>query len=354
MILLDARKWTDYGIGSFVRHLYPGLLEALPAPIGLLADPDNLPPFAGSCTLYPCPWRNGSAMEQMRLPALLRRISPRLFYAPHYVLPWVLNVPCAVTVHDAIHMLFPHLYPPRVKTWLAERLMRRVLRRSRLVLTDSETTRSDLQRLFGHDPQAVQVVPIGLSPSILHAPKERIPLLDEPYLLTVGSRQPHKNVYRLWEALALLHRQGLGITLVMPGFLPSPEELDQLAHLDLSHRVFFPGKVSETELLTWMDHAHLLVHPSLYEGFGLPPLEALARGVPILVSRAGSLPEVLGVHGRYFDPCSSEDMAAQMALALEGRLWSAEDLAEARAFAHAHTWDACVATYAQVLMSVSG
>ena len=239
------------------------------------------------------------------------------------MLPRVERPAAAATVHDLQHELYPQFFPR------AELLYRRIvygwtLRRSRLVIAISEHARETLIERAGLTPERVRTIHLGIDHERFR-PDGRA---RDPILLYPANRWPHKNHDRLFEAFGLVRRERSELRLVLTG---SGHDRAQLPK-----GVEARGRVSDDELVELYRSAACLVFPSLYEGFGLPPLEAMACGCPVAVARATSLPEVCGDAAEYFDPLSTEDMAAAILRALEGRLVET-GLARAASF----TWHAC-------------
>jgi len=246
------------------------------------------------------------------------------------MLPRVERPPAATTVHDLQHELYPRFFPR------GELAYRRIvygwtLRRSAIVIAISEHARETLLERHDLAPDRVRTIHLGLDHE--HFRPDGRP--REPFLLYPGNRWPHKNHERLFEAFAVVRRERSDLRLVLTGSghdrAPLPEAVESR------------GRVSDEELAELYRSASCLVFPSLYEGFGLPPLEAMACGCPVAVARATSLPEVCGDAAEYFDPFSAEDMASAVLRALEGRLVE-EGLARAAGF----TWEACAEAHEAV------
>ncbi len=257
---------------------------------------------------------------------ILRRLDPKRLDAIHFplsvMIPRVERPPAATTVHDLQHELYPRFFPR------SELLYRRVvygwtLKRSRIVIAISEHARETLIERHGLDPERVRTIHLGLDHERFR-PDGRA---REPFLLYPANRWPHKNHDRLFEASALVRRERPDLRLVLTGSGhegPLPENVESR------------GRVSDDGLVELYRSAACLVFPSLYEGFGLPPLEAMACGCPVAVAQATSLPEVCGDAAEYFDPFSAEDMAAAILRALSGDRVE-KGLAQAAQF----SWNAC-------------
>jgi len=220
-----------------------------------------------------------------------------------------------VTVHDLTPILFPqfHLASNR----FTEDQLRRRLDRADLVIVPSQSTANDLAGILGSGGKSLRIIPLGVGGNFKplarghrHVLKELG--IDGEFLLAVGSLEPRKNLPRLFEAMRLLKDQlrlPHKLVVVGPkGWLNEPIYAS-VHRLRLESSVIFTGFVDVEILNVLYNEAELLVFPSLYEGFGFPPLEAMAAGCPVAVSRASSLPEVVGGAGAYFDPVDVEDIA---------------------------------------------
>jgi glycosyltransferase involved in cell wall biosynthesis len=243
-------------------------------------------------------------------------------------------VPAAVTVHDLQHELYPRFFS---RSELAYRrvLYRRSVRSSRIVIAISEHARETLLTRYGLDPSRVVAIPLGIDHLRLRPAEEPEP--REPFLLYPANPWPHKNHARLYEAFALARRDRPELRLVLTGTGHDPRALPDA--------VESRGRVPYDELVRLYRTASALVFPSLYEGFGLPPLEAMACGCPVAVSRATSLPEVCGDAAEYFDPLSPEDMARAVGAVLDDpALYVQRGVARARLY----TWESTARAHEDV------
>jgi glycosyltransferase involved in cell wall biosynthesis len=253
--------------------------------------------------------------------------------------PW--NVPMVATVHDLYAALKINYVDERKRLQKLRHYEHLRDRCARLVCV-SENTRQDFLRLVGGDPARLKVVPLGVSTIFRpHAPHELEPVrarfrIDGPYLLFVGATA-NKNLARVVEAFAA-GRFGRELSLVIAG-QQSPEVLAsstaRLAALGLSSRVHFTGHVGDGALPALYAGAAAYLFPSLYEGYGLPILEAMASGTPVLTSDRGGCPEVAAGHAVIVDPTDVDAIRAGIAAALE---MPAERRAAALAHARARSW----------------
>ncbi len=315
-IAIDARKLHDYGIGTYVRNLVHWLARLDDDnQYVLLCRPADVAPLAALGPRF-VPWPvaagNYTVREQLSIPLALSRARVDLFHAPHYVVSPLTPVPFVVTIHDCIHLRFPEYLPGRLAYRYARTMMRSSARRSQRILTVSCASRQDIVDFLRVPASKIEVIANAIDERLTAPPTEadltRIRdryQLNSPFVLYTGNIKPHKNVDRLIEAFALVRRGGLtDIKLLIIGDEVSKyPNLRRLVHSHQLHRhVRFLGFVSDDMLAVLYRLATVFVFPSLYEGFGLPPLEAMAAGVPVITSNVSSLPEVVGDAALLIDP----------------------------------------------------
>ncbi len=327
---IDARKAADFGIGRYIERLVAGLA-------GCDGD-EKYALFGGEEALAICRTATGndprftlvrqeslsySLGEHFSLPRALRRARIDLYHSTHYVLPHgPLPARVVTSVHDLIHLIFPQYLPSRAALIYARHFIRRAARRSDAVITGSVASRDDLlHHVPAVDSQKVHVIPYGVDQRFRPAgagetesDQEQLKQLGLqcPYFLYVGNFKPHKNLAAVLEAYG--QYQALVNTphrLVLVGRdLSSQDGLNRLGHrLPDPHRLLCLGYQPDQLLPLLYRGSELFLFPSLYEGFGLPPLEALACGTPVLASRGGALEEVLGPAAHYCDPNDTSAMA---------------------------------------------
>ncbi len=312
---IDARKLHDFGIGTYIRNLLRQLARLdHDTEFVLLCRPPDRPALGSLVDNFRTVEEtapNYSISEQFKIPLALRRERVSMFHAPHYVLPVLVSCRSVVTIHDCIHLMFPHL-PGRLALAYARTSIALASRRADRILTVSESSKRDILRFvdvpaakidviynayderFGVEPQEADVVRVA----------ERYQLHDE-FVLYAGNVKPHKNLARLIEAFHIVRNRGLDhLKLVLIGDeISRYAALRRAVHQHQLHKyVRFLGYLPEETLAVMYRLAGVFVFPSLYEGFGLPPLEAMASGTPVVTSNVSSLPEVAGGAALLVDP----------------------------------------------------
>jgi glycosyltransferase involved in cell wall biosynthesis len=244
--------------------------------------------------------------EQALIPWLLRKDPFDLFFSPTYALPLALASRSILTIHDLIHLIFPQDYGWKYR-WYYRLLVHPALARSRRVFTVSESSRRDIVSYLGGQNAKIEVIPNGLDSYWVPRPEDPEFLkrygLTAGFILYVGNSRPHKNFPRVLEAFRRLLQEG-----TYPGKMVVVGLTPDRVPAELSGRLVFFPFCPDPELVLLYSGAQLLMAPSLYEGFGLPVLEAMACGCPVLVSRTASLPEITGTAGLQVDPFRVEDI----------------------------------------------
>jgi glycosyltransferase involved in cell wall biosynthesis len=283
--------------------------------------------------------------EQTLLPALAARAGVELLHSMASTAPLAGPFRRVVTIHDLIYARFPDAHPG-LRAKGMSLLVPAAARRSRRVIADSESTREDIVALLGVPADRVDVVPLGLGTVQREQPppqaevRARLQLGERRVLLSLSAKRPHKNLAVLIGALARIPAERRPL-LVLPGYPTWHEqELRELAGaLGVQDDVRFPGWISASDLEGLWSVASAFVFPSLYEGFGLPVLEAMARGVPVACSNASSLTEIAGDAALLFDPHDEAAVTAAVERLL-GDAGEAERLAaRGRERARMFTWE---------------
>lgn len=250
-----------------------------------------------------------SVGEQIELPLRIPR-GADLYWATHYNVPLLARTPLVLTVHDLAHLRLSEYRRSAARRGYARFMFQAARRRAVGLICDSDFTRRELEELLGSRGAPPTVIPLGVDAFWFEKGNDS-PAVKPPYFLFVGNLKPHKNLRALLVAMAMLPvdvRERLVIAGKMDGLrTPDAALLNRVAAL--KERAIVMGDVSDAQLRALMRHATALVVPSLYEGFGLPPLEAMAAECPSLVSRSGSLSEVCGDASMYFDAGDDAQLA---------------------------------------------
>ncbi len=257
-----------------------------------------------------------SLNEQWRIPRQVSRLAPDAILAPYYLRPYWMPRPVAFAALDLIPQRFPGYFRPHER--LIFRLaMSLAIRRARVVLAISQATADDVRRSFGLPADRLAVTPLAADPAFRPQPPEQVaalrtrhPLPDR-YGLYLASNKPHKNLVRLVEAVGSLLDAHPRLQLVVAGHWDEryAEARRQVEERGWHKAIHFLGPVAEPDLPALYSGAEWFIFPSLYEGFGLPVLEAMACGCPVLCSDLPVLREAAGEAAAYFDPYSVESMA---------------------------------------------
>lgn len=303
-------RFPETGTGEYSRRLFKALGELSPDLTVVRLGPRVHPVLKGNLGKL---W-----FEQVEIWRLARREGVDLVHVPYFGPPWVRLRPLVVTVHDLLMLALPDYRPSlafRLYIWAAVRALPRADR----VIADSDWTRKDILRFTGVAPDRVDVVPLGVDPDFgagltaeqVGAVRRRYGL-DRPYILYLGGFDRRKQVDRLVRALGRLPGPwvlAVGGRLPRPGGI-FPDILRTAQVTGVEDRVRFLGPIPDEDKPALYAGADLFVYPSVYEGFGLPPLEAMACGTPVVCSNRASLPEVVGDAAVLVDPEDDESLVA--------------------------------------------
>jgi glycosyltransferase involved in cell wall biosynthesis len=219
--------------------------------------------------------------------------------------------PFVVTVHDLAQIHHASTTTRWSRIYAAVTL-RRVIEAADRIIVPSQNTAADLNSILKISPERIRVVTIGID-AVFFRPRDERPVISEPYVLFVGTPEPRKNLPRLIEAMTLLRKRGLPERLVLAGS-------GGWGNVSLgSHKITQLGRVSDEQLASLYAHASCLALPSLHEGFGLPAIEAMACGTPVVASSAGALPEITAGAAVLVDPLNPASIADGIAQAIEDR-----------------------------------
>jgi len=356
-IAIDARKLHDFGIGTYIRNLLRQLSRIDQATDYLLLCQERDLQMGADLgrNFRTVIDRSGpySAREQVSVPLVLGRKHVDLFHAPHYVLPPLTRCRSVVTIHDCIHLMFPQYLPNRFALAYARSSIWMAARKADRILTVSEASKRDILRFFDVPPEKITVIYNGIDDRFHVQPaedemvrvRERYQLQGE-FVLYAGNVKPHKNLERLLDAFHQVRQGGLDhLKLVVIGDeISKYTELRRAVHrLNLHKHVRFLGYMPDEMLAVLYRLAAVFVFPSLYEGFGLPPLEAMACGTPVVTSNVSSLPEVVGDAAVLVDPTDPSSIAEGIRQVLTDPALAARLRARGLARAAEFSWERSVA-----------
>lgn len=375
-IAIDAR-WifsSLSGIGRYTLELAHALIQLdSPHRFILLFDQPELAERHGSTLglkegsrAMSClfPYGLFSPVSQLFLPRKLRSLGVDVYHSTNYMMPLVCTAPPAriVTIHDLIPLLFRDHAPRSKKNRMFpvyRQLMHTIARNADAIIAVSEATRRDLIAHLHAAAERIHVTMEGVDPRYCPAPSHPA-RGNPPLILYVGRRDPYKNVPLLIEAFAGLRETGVAARLRIIGPEDSryPEARETATRFGLEAEIQWDGYVTDEELVRAYQQASAFVLPSRYEGFGLPVLEAMACGTPVLCSNTSSLPEVGGDAAIYLDPLTKENLKKQLAeLFSSPDAWlrrSEQGIAHAARFTWAETARKTIAVYEQIGFGIPG
>jgi glycosyltransferase involved in cell wall biosynthesis len=324
-LVIDSRAIRNSGIGVYLQKLLPHILESGNYRISLLGKKQTVQEaFAANepevslegITIIECGTGIYTLLEQAEIP--LKVPQSDIFWSPHYNIP-LLPIRArhrVVTIHDVYHLAYLHTLS-RIERLYARTVIPLAARLSEKVITVSAFSKSEIVKYTGIGPEKIEVIHNGVDSAAFRDTKRKKDdgvSPSDPYLLYVGNVKPHKNVIGLINAFVTVRKSFPDVKLVIVGkrdhFIHGIDNLDEyVTSLGIDRQIVFTGFVGNDELCRLYKNARVFVFPSFYEGFGLPPLEAMASGVPVVVSRSASLPEVCGDAAMYVDPHNPQDIA---------------------------------------------
>ncbi len=364
IIGIDARLYGEFvsrGIGRYVKEVVDGLIKKdIKNKYVVFLCGDNYNEFDDSLphvekVLVTARWY--SLREQIEMPFLIKKNKIDLMHFPHFNVPIFCTTPFIVTIHDLILTKFPTkrastlnpiLYS--VKNFFYKITILKAVKKSLKIIAVSGFTKSDLIEQFNTSREKIEVIYEGVS-SRLIGPRNDDNIsnlrynINEPFLLYVGSAFPHKNLEMLVRVFTKIEEEnacGRNLNLVITGkddyFLVKLKNFSK----EYSSKIYFPGFVSNAELALLYKKAKAYIFPSLYEGFGLPPLEAMSHGCPVVSSNASVLPEILGDAALYFDPYSEDDLKAKIIKIVNDGSFSDSFISKGYHQVKKYSWEDCL------------
>jgi glycosyltransferase involved in cell wall biosynthesis len=324
-IIIDARMIRWPGIGRYTEkllHYLEGINDENSYVVLMLpSDVNTWQPTNHRFKVVYANIRPYGLSEQIKLPRLLKRLKPDLVHFPHFTVPLAFRGKYVVTIHDLILMRYQnlrggliHRSKYRFKQVVMGFALRSAARRANVIITDSQFIKDDIVTTLSVDAKKITVIPLAAELALPCSELRDHFHIKDPYILYVGSFFPYKNIRRLIDAFKLLAPQQPDLRLVLVGKVDSFADVLRQHAVDqgIAGRIVFVDYVANDQLAWFYQHARAYVFPSLSEGFGLPGLEAMAQGTPVLAARASCLPEVFADAAHYFDPLDSGDMVAKI------------------------------------------
>lgn len=349
-ITVDGRMVNSSGIGTVIQNVMKRLVLIHPDWIfSIIGSSNELGMFEfahqSNVEIIPSDTPIYSIQEQIKLPYLIPKDS-NLLWVPHYNIPVFYQGPVIATVHDVFHLAMPQFVGGPHKLLYAKLMFHEVVKKTMHIICVSQFTKNELVKYTGVSEEKISVVYNGVD-KFWSSPLEKADrIYPKPYILFVGNVKPHKNLRRLVKAFQLIASQipqDLIIVGKKEGFITGDTEVAKMAEI-MGNRIHFTGFVSNEELKNYYHYADLFAFPSLYEGFGLPPLEAMSAGCRnIAVSDIPVLHEIYGDHVSYFEPENVPSIANQLLFRLRKRTVK-EDISQP-----SFDWDSCTAAYARIM-----
>lgn len=349
-LVVDLRMINMSGIGTYLKNIIPGILPLFDE-VAALGNPEELSNFQWVSDIHVIPFTKKIYSIQEQL--LYSKVIPvcDVYWSPHINAPLLPTKAkkIVVTIHDAFHLSSINKMSFAGKLY-AKLLFNNAAKKSEFIFTVSEFSKSEILKYSGVKPGKVHVVYCGVNVSLFNerATDVAVNNLPENYLLYVGNVKPHKNLLTLLKAYnnlsnSLKTKYNIVIIGRKEGFITSDNELDTyISNNSLQDKIIFTGYVQDNAVPAIYKKATLFIFPSLYEGFGLPVLESLAVGTPVISSDAASLPEVGGCAVTYFNPYDCNELSSKIIFALTNPDASVQLLKNASAQTDMFTWQKSV------------
>ena len=320
---IDVRKINDFGIGTYIQNLLQYLLDLNQTnQYFLFFNHQDINRFSypkGQVVKLINNSPKYSIREHFSLSHQAKKYDLQLFHEPHYTLPYFLKCKKVVSIHDLIHLKFPQNLPGKKAHIYAKFMLGQAVKKADKILTGSENTKNDIMILFKTNQKKIEVIYYGVN-EIFKPVKDQNVLenfrnkykLPDKYILYSGSMRKHKNLANALQTYARLKDKNYDLVLAGVGLQNQKVLGPLLKELKITEKVKIIPFLDYTELVLLYNSASVLFFPTLYEGFGLPVLEAMACGVPVITSNVTAMPEISGDAALLVDPRSVEQISRAM------------------------------------------
>ena len=312
-IAVDARMINMSGIGTYIQNLMKNDCYDI-----ALGRKEKIEKISNKVDTIEFDSPIYGIKEQLKFPyRKLKKEKPDVLHVPHYNVPIFYRGKMVVTIHDLTHLLFPEFLPNKFAYFYAKFMIWIALKKANKIITVSQNTKNDILKMFKVNPDKIEVIYNGVGEEFVKKDKENIKYLYKKFnipqnkkiIMYVGNLKPHKNLERLLEAYSKIeNKEETCLVLVGKAFEKFNVLEDKERKLEIKEQVIHTGIVTQDELVDLYNLADLFVFPSLYEGFGLPVLEALACGTPVICSNTSSMPEIGKNNVIYVNPLDVEDI----------------------------------------------
>ncbi|MFA5933042.1 MAG: glycosyltransferase family 1 protein [Microgenomates group bacterium] len=342
-IVIDARLWSESGLGRYIRNLVLELAKIDSANhydiLLLKKDFDKIDYFRNNFHKVLADFKWYGFAEQIKMPKLLNSLKPDLVHFPHFNVPILYKGKFVVTIHDLIHQHYKtrestthNKLMYSMKNLGYKKIFSNAIKKADRIITPSKSVKNQLINEWNIDQAKIEITPEAVDTSLINISKQirnndfqKVSHkwgIKKPYIFYVGNAQPHKNIERLIEVFIQIKNKYSEYQLILSG--PDNYFWNKTIKRYNVKDLIFTGFLSERELVTLYKNADLFVLPSLEEGFGIPVLEAMACGCPVVCSNTGSLPEVAADAAVYFNPRILKDMEEKISSVLENRKFRKE------------------------------
>ncbi|HDZ00216.1 MAG TPA: glycosyltransferase family 1 protein [Nitrospirae bacterium] len=358
-ITIDVRMIDSSGIGTYLQNLIPKIISHYKGiDFSLLGYKKMADRFSwtrcDNAVLINCNSNIYSIAEQLELFQKIPK-DTTLLWSPHFNIPLLYTGKLVVTIHDMFHIAMPEFIKGLHKKLYSKGMFTAVCHKADAILCVSKFTKAELTRLMNVDNLIIHTIYNGVNRKWSSTEKKTRPYI-KPYIFFVGNVKPHKNIVRLIDAFQrILNKTPHDLVIVgkRDEFITGDKEAFIRAS-KLGERIYFAGYIDDDTLKSYYSYADALVFPSLYEGFGMPPIEAMACGCPVIASNAASLPEICGDAAYYVDPYDVESIAEGMHKVLTDDNLRQNLIKKGRERARLFSWEKSADEYIKVFDEVLG